>query len=229
MKRIRSVILPSTSIGISWYLLFLDGIRLAPLEHGEDNMRPAGIAVILGILFLMAIVAFADKVTFDYDHSVNFLKYKTFMWVQEPQATVPFMQARIVQSINRQLAVRGLRQVSDGADLALGAHLATEEKHTWQTYYSDSGGWGWGGSGWATTTVQTYEVGTLTVDMFDAQSKKLVWQGVAVDTLSHKPEKRTREFDKEVEKMFRGFPPYTYLGSLWSVPVVRFRTPITGA
>jgi hypothetical protein len=50
-------------------------------------------------------------------------------------------------------------------------------------------------------------VGTLTVDLFDPKSKKLVWQGVATDTLSHKPEKRTKEFDKEIEKMFKDFPP----------------------
>jgi hypothetical protein len=194
-------------------------------------MRPPSIAVILGILLVTATVAFADKVTFDYDHSVNFSKYRTFMWIQEPQTKDPFMKDRIIQSINLQLSARGLRQVSDGADLALGANLATEEKHTWETYYtgSDGWGWGWGGGGWATTTERTYLEGTLTVDIFDAQNKKVVWQGIAVDTLSHKPEKRTREFDKEVAKMFRGFPPYYFeVGSLRGVPLLGFRTPIMG-
>jgi hypothetical protein len=171
----------------------------------EDKMQPPRVTVILGLLFVTVSAAIADKVTFDFDHNTNFYKYKTFMWIQEPKTDEPFMKDRIVQSINTQLRIKGLRPVSDGADLVIGANLATEEKHTWETYYSGSG-WGWGG-GWATTTVETYEVGTLTVDLFDAKSKKLVWQGVATDTLSHKPEKRTKEFDKEIEKMFRNFPP----------------------
>jgi hypothetical protein len=173
----------------------------------------------LGLLFLTVAVARADKVTADYDHSVNFYKYKTFMWIGEPDSNVAFMKDRIMAAVNAQLTVRGLRLVSDGADLAIGANLATEEKHTWETYYSGSG-WGWG-DGWATTTEKTYLVGTLTVDLFDAQTKKLVWQGVATDTLSRKPEKRWKDTDKEVEKMFRYFPPgFATESTLRKVPVI---------
>src|SRR5262245_27359702 len=170
-------------------------------------MRSPKIYLGLGLLFLIAGVARADKVTADYDHTVDFSKFKTFMWIQEPQAEDPFMRDRIKNSVNAQLKARGLRLVHDGADLAVGAELATEEKHTWETYYSGSG-WGWGG-GWATTTEKTYQVGTLSVELFDTRTKKLVWQGVAVDTLSHRPEKRIRDNNKEIEKMFREFPPYT--------------------
>jgi hypothetical protein len=46
------------------------------------------------------------------------------------------------------------------------------------------------------------------VDLFDAQSRKIVWQGVGKDTLSSKPEKRTKEIDKQITKMFRKFPPF---------------------
>jgi hypothetical protein len=176
-------------------------------------MQSQKISVMLGLVFLVANLARADKVSADYDHTVNFSKYKTFMWIREPETKDPFMKDRIIGSINAQLIARGLRQVSNEADLAIGANLATEEKHTWETYYSGSGwGWGWGdgwGDGWATTTVKTYEVGTLTIDLFDAQSRKLAWQGVAIDTISSKPEKRTKDTYKEIEKLFKDFPPRT--------------------
>jgi hypothetical protein len=171
-------------------------------------MRAAMVSVTLGILFLTAITVRADKITTDYDHSVNFSKYKTFMWINESQIDEPFMKDRIMGSINAQLINRGLRQVSDGASLAIGANLATEEKHVWETYYSGSD-WGWG-SGWSTTEERTYQVGTLTVDLFDTQTKKLVWQGVAIDTLSRKPEHRTKDYAKGVEKMFRDFPIFVF-------------------
>jgi hypothetical protein len=115
------------------------------------------------------------------------------------------MKERIIAAVNAQLRIKGLRLVSDGADLMIGANIATEEKHTWETYYSGSD-WGWGG-GWATTEERIYDVGTLVVDLFDAQSKKLVWEGTAIDTLPNKPEKRTKEYGKYIEKMFRYYPP----------------------
>src|SRR5262249_17875911 len=97
-------------------------------------MQLQRISAMLGILFLTAAVARADKVTSDYDHSINFYKYKTFMWIGEPQTTQAFMKDRIMSAVDAQLTFRGLRRVSEGADLAIGANLATEERHTWETY-----------------------------------------------------------------------------------------------
>jgi hypothetical protein len=175
-------------------------------------MRSQRISVILGTLLFAAVVASADKVTSDYDRNVNFGKFKTYMWIGEAKSQDPFMNDRIMAAVDMQLKFRGLRRVGDGADLAVGANLATEEKHTWETYYS-GGGWGWG-DGWATTTERTYVVGTLTVDLFDAKSKKLVWQGVSVDTLSRRPNKRWKDYDKSISKMFREFPGGFYTESM---------------
>jgi hypothetical protein len=72
------------------------------------------------------------------------------------------------------------------------------------------GGWrrrGLGGFGQSTTTVENYKVGTLIVDLYDGNSKKLVWRGSASDTLSDKADKNTKNLDKGVQKMFQHFPP----------------------
>ena len=167
-------------------------------------MQIQKILFMLGFVFLLAVVARADRVTSDYDHSVDFSRYRTFMWVHEPDTNEPFMRDRIMKFVNEKLRLRGLRQVNEGADLAVGANLATEERHTWETYYSGSD-WGWGPT-WSTTEMRTYQVGTLTVDLFDAESHKVIWQGVGVDKVSSKPEKQTKDTDKQIEKMFRYFP-----------------------
>jgi hypothetical protein len=186
---------------------------------GEVIMQQLKIFALVAILFFSATVARADKVTADFDHTVNFAKFKTFMWINGPGISIPFMKDRVMRSVNQQLTQRGLRQVSDGADLAVSANLATEEKHTWETYYDGAWDWGWGGGGgWATTTERTYEVGTLTVDMFDAQTKKLVWQGVSTDRLHSDPRKNTKDSNKSIEKMFEKFP-FGYRESLlWRFP-----------
>ena len=61
--------------------------------------------------------------------------------------------------------------------------------------------------GYATASVQTYETGTLIVDLYDARTKQLVWRGTAAGTLSDKPEKNTAKMNKAVAKMFEQYPP----------------------
>ena len=76
------------------------------------------------------------------------------------------------------------------------------------TFYNGMPGWHWRGwPGYSTTTVDYERVGTLVVDVFDTGTKKLVWRGVATDTLSSKPEKNDKKLDEATEKMFKDFPP----------------------
>jgi len=59
----------------------------------------------------------------------------------------------------------------------------------------------------ATTTVDTYKVGTLVIDLFDSKTEKLIWRSSSSDTLSNNADKNTKNLDKGVNKMFRHFPP----------------------
>jgi hypothetical protein len=111
--------------------------------------------------------------------------------------------------------------VESGGDVSIVAMEMTKDHRTLNTYYdSFGGGWGGGGGfGWgggfgggggfgdATTTEDTYKVGTLVVDLFDAKTKKLFWRGSASDTISNKSDKNIRDLDKGVQKMFDHFPP----------------------
>ena len=172
-------------------------------------MQAHRIWVMLGFALFLAVAARADKVTSDYDRSVDFSKYKTFMWVKEPEPAEPFMKDRIMASVNEELKARGMRQVDEGADMGVGSNVATEQRHTWETYYTGTGwGWDWGGGGWSTTEMRTYDVGTLTVDLFDTNNHRVIWQGVGVDEISPKPAKQTKSYDKQIEKMFRKYPGF---------------------
>jgi hypothetical protein len=98
----------------------------------------------------------------------------------------------------------------------------TKDHRTLNTYYDDfGGGWGWrwgggfgDGFGTSATTEETYKVGTLVVDLFDTNTKKLIWRGSSSDTLSDKSEKNIKNLDKGVQKMFDHFPPETSKGQL---------------
>ena len=73
----------------------------------------------------------------------------------------------------------------------------------------DGDGVGAQANGDATTTTETYRVGTLVVDLFDRKTKALLWRGSASNTLSNNSTKNIKDLDKRVEKLFKGFPPKT--------------------
>lgn len=163
--------------------------------------------------FVFCLVAFlgrsarADKVNTDYDHAVNFGNYHTYSW-EEVKTVDSLWGDRIQQAVNQQLQAKGWRLVSSGSGevvlFALGeVHNIQQE----QTFYSGAGGWRWGGSGIATTSVYNSRMGSLVISMFDANSKKLIWRGTSTADLSDKAEKNVGKLNKAIANMFKKFPP----------------------
>jgi hypothetical protein len=172
-------------------------------------MRVSRIALGFALAMMTASATFAQKVTTDYSKTADFTQYKTYMWIKEPKTTDPLMQQRIIDDVNAALAAKGLQLVTSNADLGLAAHTATKQERSLDTFYNGfGGGWRWGGGlGSATTTVNTYEIGTLVVDLFDCRTKDAVWRGTATKTVSGNPQKNTENLNKAVEDMFKKFPP----------------------
>jgi Domain of unknown function (DUF4136) len=159
-----------------------------------------------GIVFLVGAMALAD-VKIDYDRSANFSQYKTYSW-ETVQAGDPLWVGRIKEAVDSQLAAKGWRRVESGGQASIIAIGITTDQRTLHTFYDDfGGGWRWGMSGEATTTVETYTVGTLVIDIFDTSAKKLIWRGSATDTVSDKSDKNIENLHKDVQKMFEHFPP----------------------
>jgi len=172
-------------------------------------MKMTRATVGFALMMVFANAVFAQNVKTDYDKNANFAGYKTFMWIKEPKTTNPLTKERVMSGVNAALTARGLKLVTSDADLCIAAHAATTEERSLNTFYNGfGGGWRWGGGfGSATTTVDTYEVGTLVVDIFDARTKDAVWRGTSSKTLSGNPEKNAESLNKAIEKMFKNFPP----------------------
>jgi hypothetical protein len=151
---------------------------------------------------------FGQQVKTDYDRATDFAQYKTYSW-EKVQTQDPLWVDRIKSAVNADLSAKGLTEAPSGGEVAIVAMEVTQNRRTLNTFYDGfGGGWRWGGGfGNETTTVDTYKVGTLVVDLFDAKSKKLIWRGSASDTLSDKSDKNIKALDKGVQKMFDHFPP----------------------
>ena len=165
------------------------------------------VLVLLGMMFLFAGRSSGGDVKTDYDRNANFAQYKTYSW-ERVQTRDPLMVDRIKSAVNGSLAAKGLTEVPTGGDISIVAIEVTHNEQTIDTFYNNfGGGRRFGGFGDATTTTETYRVGTLVVDLSDPATKKLVWRGSASDTLSDKSEKNIDNLDKGVVKMFKKFPP----------------------
>jgi hypothetical protein len=167
---------------------------------------------LVGMTLVFAGMASAQQVKTDYDRSANFALYKTYSW-EHVETKDPLNVDRIKHAVNTVLAARGWTMVDSGADVAVVAMEITRDQQTLNTFYDGlGGGWGWrrfggGGFGEATTTTDTYKVGTVVVDLFDTKTKQLIWRGAASDTLSDNSDKNIKNLNESVDKMFKHFPP----------------------
>ena len=158
---------------------------------------------------LLASCANTPTVKADFDPAANFARYRTYTWLAKPTGGSPLAMQRIVDGVDARLQAKGWRLAPEG-DVRVAASVTSAQKQDYTTYYSGMGyGWGWGAMspGMATTSVYTYEVGTLVVDMFDASTKRAVWRGTADGILPDNPDKRTEMLQVALDKMFAAFPP----------------------
>ena len=167
---------------------------------------------LMAMMLLFAGKLPAQQVKTDYDRNAKFAQYKTYSWEQVKTKDALNVD-RIKTAVNAVLTAKGWTQVDSGGDVSIVAIEMTRDQQTLNTFYDGfGGGWGWrrfgaGGFGEATTTTETYKVGTVVVDLFDTKNKQLVWRGAASDTLSNNSDKNIKNLDKGVEKMFKNFPP----------------------
>jgi hypothetical protein len=162
--------------------------------------------VLIAVLLFIANAAFAIDVKTDYDHHVDFSRYKTYSWAKVDMPD-PLWNDRVKEAVDKELAAKGWTQVPSGGDVSIVAVGTTHEKTTLRTFYDGFDGWFWGGFGDATTVEEKYKEGTLIIDMFDTATKKLIWRGSATDTVAGNPHKDMSKLNKAVHKMFEHFPP----------------------
>jgi hypothetical protein len=171
-------------------------------------------ALVVVVSLIAALACSTLQVSYDYDRSADFSKFKTWSLKDDGSISNPLLLRRLENAVNDQMTKRGLTRNNDNPDIWVAAHTRMSSQTQIQTFDSGWGyGWGWrggyGGGGMSTSTVQQIPVGTLIVDIVDAQRKELAWRGTATDTLSptSTPEEKDQKLQEAVSKMFANFPP----------------------
>lgn len=178
-------------------------------------MKAFRVALTALALALMPALAFAQKTSYDFDKDANFGSFHTYALKEGTPAGNPLVDKRLVDAIETQLAAKGLKPDAANPDLFVVYHVALDKKKELNGYtsgYGGYGGYGWRyGGGMSTTSVQVNEilVGTLVIDMASSASKALVWRGMGVKEIDPqaKPEKRDKNINNAVAKIFKNYPP----------------------
>lgn len=177
----------------------------------NQGFRKGSVAIGLCLMLALASIGLsAQDVKTNSMPGTDFSKFHTYKWVKIPNAKYPnqILDTQIMNSIDTQLASKGLTKTTDEkADLYVAYQVSVQQETQWNAY-GMGGGYRWGG-GMATAQQSTINVGTLVLDMYDPNSKNLVWTGRATKTLnpSKDSEKNQKNLDKAMAKLLKDFPP----------------------
>jgi len=171
-------------------------------------MRIATLSTAAGLV-LLAPLAFAQTVTYDYDKATDFSRLRTYAWTRGTPVNDELNHRRIVSAIEAQLASHGLVPVPAGVqpDVLVAYHASFDRNLQVNAF----------GSGVAyrpalrsgSARAEEVLVGSLVVDLIDVRSGSIVWRGIAtrdVDTKAS-PERRDKNVARATEKLFRNYPP----------------------
>lgn len=161
----------------------------------------------LKFLPLLILFVFASctsvRVASDYDKKANFNSYGSFAFYKPgiDQAKISDLdKKRILRAIESELTTKGMIK-SESPDLLVS--IFTKERERVDVYNNNFGyGWGWNPWFYGNNVSRSTE-GSLYIDLIDAKTNELVWQGIGTASLHtgsdiDKKEKRIREIVAEV-------------------------------
>ena len=174
----------------------------------------------LGLVALVAACATGPRVRTDADPNANFAQYRTWDWyapiAMEQHGYSTWLSDRIKADIEREMAARGYRRATPNPDLRINFQAAVNERTSVHTMPRSDVTWLWSYRArtyvavpvwYDQTQVSRYTEGTLTIDLVDARSNRLVWTGDAIGrVLAREPAQRAAQIDQSIAAIFARYP-----------------------
>jgi hypothetical protein len=162
-------------------------------------------------LALLGTMTFAQSVSYDFDRSTDFSRLRTYAWVRGTTLHDELNHKRIVGAIDAQLSQKGLVRLETraNADVLVAYHATFDRDLQINGFASGWGGYRFAGSRSGTARAEDILVGTLVVDVVNADTSTIVWRGIASKDIDVKasPEKREKNINRTAEKLFKNYPP----------------------
>ena len=168
----------------------------------------------LPLLFLFVFASCSTvRVATDFDKEANFNQYNSFAFFKPgiDKAEISDLdKKRILRAIEENLTIKGMSK-SETPDLLIS--IFTKERERVDVYNNSFGyGWGWNpwyyGSYYGGSNISRSTEGTLYIDLIDAKTNSLVWQGMgSADLVTGDIERKEERIREIVMKILAEYPP----------------------
>ena len=154
------------------------------------------------------------KVFSDYDRNIDFSNYETFAYFKPEIDKVDISdldKRRILKALDSEMNLKGLSK-SETPDLLIGFTTKAKEQIYVNTGNNFGWGWGWGFNPWfwgngGYNSVSTRTEGTLYVNIIDAATKQLIWQGKGRGGINEFMKNRDERISLFVHEIVENYPP----------------------
>ena len=165
-------------------------------------------------ILLLTVSCSSIRVFADHDSSVDFSNYSTYAFFKPGIEEIEISdldKRRILRAIEGQMEAKGL-SISSTPDLLINiAVKATDRVVVNNNNLGWGWGWGWGWNPWLwggnNTNISTQTRGELFIDIIDAKTKLLVWQGKGYGGISEYSKKRDERIQTFVTEILKNYPP----------------------
>lgn len=153
------------------------------------------------------------QVKSDYAETANFSTYHTYKLRIDDLKLNDIDKDRVLNEVSKQLQAKGLN-AGESPDLIVNVK-ANHKKIQDIAAQRPFGISGWGGSyGWGVGISRTwgagsYNSGSLMIDLIDAKTEKLVWQGSGEGISVDSPKAKQRQIPEIVAEIMKNYPPRT--------------------
>ncbi len=146
----------------------------------------------------------------DYAETATFSNYRTYKLRIDDLKLNDIDKDRVLNEVSRQLQTKGL-SVSDSPDLIINVKANHKKIKDIQSR-SPYGMYGWGGPfGWGVgmsrTWTSNHNEGALIIDLIDAKTNKLVWQGIGSGISVDSPRSKQKQIPQIVAEIMANYPP----------------------
>ena len=150
------------------------------------------------------------QVRSDYAETANFSTYKTYKLRIDDLKLNDIDKDRVLNELSKQLQSKGLSS-GENPDLIINVK-ANHKKVTDIQTSRPMGMYGWGGAwgcgvGMGRTWTDNYNQGGLTIDLIDAKTQKLVWQGIGNGIAVDAPRTKQKQIPEIVAEIMANYPP----------------------
>ncbi len=171
-------------------------------------MRKLNILLLL-LLSTTLLSCTSVKVSSDYHEQTNFNNYKTFAFFKTgiDKAEINDLdKRRILRAIDAEMQTKGFSK-SESPDLLVSIFTKSQERvDVNRNNFGWGFGWGFYGASFG-STVSTSTQGTLYIDLIDAKTKELVWQGQGLGYLTQSRKHKKERINEFVQEILKVYPP----------------------